>query len=107
MWSGDWGPTADHRNLVSLELKWDGVNLSGSVNPGPAAVQLSKSSFESGTGTLMMETHVRGRDGNLVHYVIQGKVEGNTITGTWNHDKQRGDFKMQRKSELPKEGLDS
>ena len=41
-WKGDWGPTAEHRNPVELELKWDGTALTGTVNPGPNAVVLTK-----------------------------------------------------------------
>ena len=95
-WSGDWGPTAQHRNPVTLDLKWDGTNLSGAVNPGPTAIQLSKASFDSGTGAVLMEADARNHEGNTVHYMIEGKVEGNSIAGTWNHQKQKGDFKVTR-----------
>ena len=43
-WSGDWGPAESHRNPVTVELKWDGVNLSGTINPGPDAVPITKAS---------------------------------------------------------------
>ena len=39
-WVGDWGPSAADRNQVTVELKWDGTALSGTVNPGPNAVPL-------------------------------------------------------------------
>ena len=26
-WVGDWGPSANDRNQVTVELKWDGKNL--------------------------------------------------------------------------------
>src|SRR4030095_16447547 len=42
---GDWGPTADHRNNVTLELKLDGTNVTGNVNPGPMAVPITKGTF--------------------------------------------------------------
>ena len=41
-WKGDWGPSASDRNQVAVELKWDGKALTGTVNPGPNAVPLSK-----------------------------------------------------------------
>ncbi len=34
-WKGDWGPSAADRNQVTLELKWDGKALTGTVNPSP------------------------------------------------------------------------
>jgi hypothetical protein len=93
-WSGDWGPSENDRNDVTLELKWDGTNLSGTVNPGPNAVELSKAAYDPNTGVVMMEADAQGRGGATVHYVIEGKLEGNMITGTWNHDQRAGDFKI-------------
>ena len=34
----------------------------------------------------------------MVHYVIDGKVDGSTMTGTWKHDTVSGDFKITKKS---------
>ena len=92
MWSGDWGPSAQDRNPVMLELMWDGANLSGTVNPGPDAVELSTASFSPDTGTIMMEADAEGRGGGMIHYTIEGMVEGNTMTGSWSHDDVEGDF---------------
>ena len=36
-WKGDWGPSATDRNSVTIELKWNGKTLTGTVNPGPDA----------------------------------------------------------------------
>lgn len=58
-WSGDWGPTAQHRNPVTLDLKWDSTSLSGTVNPGPTPIPLSKASFDPGTGAVHMEADAR------------------------------------------------
>jgi hypothetical protein len=30
----------------------------------------------------------------IVHYVIEGKVEGNMMTGNWRHDDVSGDFQV-------------
>ena len=43
-----------------------------------------------------MEADVRSRGGVIVHFVIDGKVDKNTMTGTWNHDSRKGDFKLTR-----------
>ena len=34
-WTGDWGPSERDRNQATVELKWDGKALTGTVNPGP------------------------------------------------------------------------
>ena len=93
-WKGDWGPTADHRNPVELELKLDGANLTGTVNPGPNAVPLTKGSFTKDTGMVTMEADAKDHAGKAVHYKIEGKVDGSTMTGTWDHGDKKGDFKV-------------
>ena len=96
-WVGDWGPSPGDRNQVTVELKWDGKVLTGTVNPGPNAVTLLKSTFDPKTGAIHMEADTKNRRGNPIHYVIDGKVDKATMTGTWNHDDRKGDFKITKK----------
>jgi hypothetical protein len=96
VWIGDWGPTPTLRNPVTVELKWDGRRLTGRVNPGPNAIRLQKTSFDPKTGVVHLEADVVF-EGNMVHYVIQGRVENETLIGTWRHDDKKGDFKIVRK----------
>lgn len=93
-WTGDWGPNANDRNMVTLELKYDGTNLTGTVNPGPEAVTLTKASYAADTKTITMEADAPKRGGGTVHFVIDGKVDGNTMSGSWSHDDKKGDFKI-------------
>ena len=46
-WKGDWGPSASDRNPATLELKWDGKTLTGTVNPGPEGIRSRKSLVRS------------------------------------------------------------
>jgi hypothetical protein len=96
-WTGDWGPSAMDRNQVTVELKWDGKDLTGTVNPGPSAVELKKATFDPKTNAVHFEADTTNRRGNPIHYVIDGKVDGKTMTGTWNHDNRNGDFKITKK----------
>ena len=97
-WAGDWGPSATHRNPVTVQLKWDGKALTGTVNPGPSAITLQKATFDAKTGAVHMEADSKNMMGNgMVHFVIDGKVEGNTMTGSWNHSQGKGDFKITKK----------
>ena len=96
-WVGDWGPSPSDRNQVTVDLKWDGKMLSGTVNPGPNAVPLQKSSYDAKTKAVHFEADAKGHSGNTVHYKIDGKVEGSTMTGTWSHDTVKGDFKITKK----------
>jgi len=54
-WIGDWGPSDWDRNQVTVELKWDGKNLTGTVNPGPNAVELKKATFDLKSGAIHFE----------------------------------------------------
>jgi len=99
VWIGDWGPTPTLRNAVTVELKWDGRRLTGSVNPGPNVIRLQKTSFDTKTSTVHMEADVVFL-GQRVHYVIQGRVENGTLIGSWHHDDRKGDFKIIRKPRL-------
>jgi hypothetical protein len=96
-WTGDWGPSPSDRNTVTVELKWDGKALSGTVNPGPNAITLQKSTYDAKAGAVHMEADAKNRRGEAIHYVIDGKVEGSTMSGSWNHDTRKGDFKITRK----------
>lgn len=96
-WTGDWGPSPDDRNQVTVELKWDGKKLTGTVNPGPNAVELQKATFVPKTGAVHFEADTKNRRGTPIHYVIDGKVEQTTMTGSWSHDNRKGDFKITKK----------
>jgi len=98
-WSGDWGPSPGDRNDVTLQLKWDGKALTGNVTGGTnvsSPIPLQKTSFDAKTGAVHMEADASSR-GRTVHYVIEGKVDKNTMTGSWNHDNRKGDFKITKK----------
>lgn len=105
-WVGDFGPAFYDRNTISLELKWDGNNLSGRVQPGVpggrmyrnfTGFPIENASFDPKTGAVKFEAmyQPKGR-----RYLIQGKVTRNTLSGTWTRpDENRdGDFKLTRKS---------
>jgi hypothetical protein len=96
-WSGDWGPSATHRNPVTVQLMWDGKVLSGTVNPGPNAITLQKTSFDPKTGAVHMEAEAPGRGGTKAYFVIDGKLENGAMSGSWNHDNRKGDFKVSKK----------
>jgi hypothetical protein len=94
-WTGDWGPSERDRNDVRLELQYDGTTLMGTINPGDGAVPLTTASYDPATMRIMMEAHAAGRGGK-VHYMIEGTVQGNSMTGTWSHETRKGDFKLTR-----------
>jgi hypothetical protein len=98
MWTGDWGPSATDRNLVTVDLKWDGkAALTGivkSTRPARPDVTLLKSSFTAATNTIHMEADSKNPEGTVVHFVIDGKLANGMMTGSWNHGTTKGDFKL-------------
>ncbi len=96
-WTGDWGPSEQDRNQATVELKWDGKILTGTVNPGPNAVEIKNATFDPQSGAIHMEADAMSRRGSQIHYMIDGTVEGDTMTGTWSHDNRKGDFKITKK----------
>ena len=92
-WKGDWGPSASDRNQVTVDLKLDGTAVTGTVNQGPNAIPL-KGSFNKDTSTVTMEADAKGHGGEAIHYTIEGKVDGTTMSGSWNQPKNKGDFKI-------------
>jgi hypothetical protein len=104
-WHGDWGPTPTHRNDVTLVLDWDGKNITGLINPGPESIKLSKATLEPNNDPkkwlVHFEADAKDRDGNPVHFVIDGTIQNLTairrsIVGTWSHGSVKGDFKITR-----------
>jgi len=100
-WTGDWGPSAGDRNMVSVELKLSGTAVTGTVkstSPARPDVALTKSTFTPATGVVHLEAQTTNpRSGAAVHYVIDGKLTNGTMAGSWNHDTSKGDFKLAKK----------
>lgn len=93
-WSGDWGPSPEHRNAVTLDLDWNGTALTGTVNPGPNEIALTNTSFDPATGRVTMEASATNFRGEAVHYMIDGQLDGDSMTGSWTHAGGEGTFSI-------------
>src|SRR5215472_8309127 len=63
-WSGDWGPNANDRNTVNVDLKLDGKNVTGtvqSINYKRPDVMIQKGTFDPASGTIQLEADAQGR----------------------------------------------
>jgi hypothetical protein len=99
-WAGDWGPSPNDRNDVTLALKFDGKALTGNVTGGTnvtAPIPIQKGTFDDKTGAVHMEAEGKDRRGQTIRFLIDGKVDKGTMTGSWNHDTRKGDFKITKK----------
>ena len=90
-------PNRQRREPIKLELRWEDSNLRGAIQAGVRELPVTKATFTPETGAIMMEFNAQGNNGQTVHYVIEGKVEGKAMSGTWNHDSQRGDFRLTKR----------
>jgi|SRR5579884_931923 len=91
-WAGEWGPNSAERNHVTAELKYSGKTVTGTFSPGAQTVKISKGTFNEKTGAVHLEAAAEGRGGATIHYMIDGKLAGNKITGTWKYENGSGDF---------------
>jgi len=96
-WVGEWGPSPDRQSSVTVELKWDGTALKGTVNPGRNAIELSKATFDPQSQAVSMELDAPGANRNIVHYVVNGKVSGTTMSGTFDRGGETGTFKIEKR----------
>jgi hypothetical protein len=93
-WSGEYELSGDRSEPISVELNWEKENLRGIVHAGARSLPLTKAEFKPDSGAITMEFDTEGNGGRTVHYVIDGKVNANMMTGTWTHDDQHGDFRV-------------
>lgn len=96
VWLGDWGVGKEKRNPVIIEMNWDGKAITGSINPGPDAVVLTRAELDPGNWTVHLEAESKG-----TRYVIDGRIENlgslrRSMVGTWTQGNQQGSFKITR-----------
>jgi hypothetical protein len=100
-WTGDWGPNAADRNQVSVDLKMDAGAVTGtvhSVTPKRDDVAITKGTYTAAGNKVHLEAEAKNpRSGATVKYIIDGTLAGTSMTGTWNHDATKGDFKLTKK----------
>jgi len=101
VWYGDWGPNATTRNHLTIQMNWDGKNVTGIVNPGPDSYPLKVVTLDSSKWTVHIEADGKDDKGTAAHFVADGKLENigsynRTITGTWNYGTSKATFKLRR-----------
>lgn len=100
-WSGDWGPTATQRTHLTLVMNWDGKNVTGVINPGDNAVQLSSVFLDVNNWTVRIEADAKDQSGKAVHITAEGKLDDlgsshRKLAGSWAQGPTKGDFRLAR-----------
>ena len=93
---GEWGPNGGTQDRLMVLMDWDGKAITGTINPGPQAMPITKAELNPDNWTL----HVEGGAG-AARVVLDGKFENLTwlarsLTGTYTQGNQRGTFKITR-----------
>jgi hypothetical protein len=101
VWYGEWGPSATHRNQITVVMSWDGKNVTGIVNPGPESIPLKVATLDSTKWMVHLEAEAKDQKGAPVRFVADGKLENigsynRTLKGTWSHGNVKGDFLLKR-----------
>ncbi|HEY2380496.1 MAG TPA: hypothetical protein VGK48_04870 [Terriglobia bacterium] len=94
-WTGDYGPNAERRDPITLDLKWDNTTLRGTVQAGTRSLDVTQAVFKPEMSAINIQFDAQA-NGRTVHYVVDGKIEGNKMAGTWSHDGEQGDFQLTR-----------
>jgi hypothetical protein len=80
-WSGYWGPTQAERNRILLVLDWQNNEITGTINPGPKAVEVAKADLDLSTWTLTIEADMPLESGVTERYVATGAEN----LGSWTN----------------------
>ena len=100
-WSGDWGSSPTQRTHLTLVLSWDGKAVTGTINPGPDAVQISSVALDVTSWSVRIEADGKDQTGKPVHISADGKIEDlssahRKLTGTWMQGTTKGEFRLTR-----------
>lgn len=95
--TGKWGSDG----LTFLDLKFDGKSsVSGTTVWRDGSYEhraaIRTGSFEAKTSVLTLEGEAERPDGMVVPYAIEGRIQGDTVTGTFKFGEAGGDFTFKR-----------
>lgn len=97
-WSGYWGTSDADKHRILLVLDWHDNELSGTINPGPNAVNLDHVSLDVDTWTLKLEAAMPDGKGRKSPFVATGKLSNlgswtnRTYAGTYSFGAEKGHF---------------
>ncbi len=100
-WTGDWGPSLDERNNITLVMDWEGEKIAGFVLLGVNSIPLVNVVLDVTDWTVRFEAKGKDASGSAVDIAAEGRLEDigsahRTITGTWRQGTAKGDFKLTR-----------
>jgi hypothetical protein len=99
-WTGDWG-AGPQRTHLTLVMTWDGKAVTGTINPGPDAVQLGNVVLDVTNWTVRIEAEGKDQSGKPVRISAEGRIEDlasahRKLVGSWMQGTAKGDFRVTR-----------
>ena len=100
-WLGTWEGNKAHGNDVLVVMTWDGKNITGTINPGTDNMPIKNATLNPDGWVVHIEADAKDKAGNVISYVIDGKIEGlsfpnRSVIGTWRSQQGKGTFKISR-----------
>jgi hypothetical protein len=100
-WTGDWYSATGKQTHVLVEMKWDGKAITGTVNPGPHAIPISKATLGPVDWRVHLEADGTDAAGKTVRYVMDGTLENigsynRVVSGTWTEGSAKGPITLMR-----------
>lgn len=86
------GPNETDRHPITVELEFDGTNISGLITGPQYPGEIKSGTFDSSTGALKLEITVKDEDSTRV--VFEGTLREGTATGRVQMRNQSGTFTM-------------
>jgi hypothetical protein len=99
-WLGFWGPDDKTQHRLLLNLDWKTRAVSGQINPGPNAANISRAEIDYTTWTMTIEAMLPRADGHQEKWVATGKIDNlgswtsRRFAGTYVHGTEKGSFKL-------------
>ena len=83
-----------------MVMTWDGKVISGTINPGPEAIQVPAIQLDVNNWTIRFEATAKSAAG-IETIAVEGKIEDlgsphRTLAGTWRQGSATGTFKLTR-----------
>jgi len=94
-WTGLMGQSPTAQFPITMELKFDGAAVTGTITGPPSPGEIKTGTFDPKTGALKLEILVKD-SGNAVA-IFEGTVVQGTATGRVNLDNKTGFFKITKK----------
>jgi hypothetical protein len=79
-WTGSMGPNDTERHPITVTLKFDGKNVSGTITGPPSPGKIDKGTYDAASGALKFEVVVQDESKTVVSFA--GKVVKDTAAGT-------------------------